>query len=125
MQTNRINFKKTYILGEDYHSVKERLHNKLDQYVEDSEIIQFHDSERKITFLSERLIPQKSSDRPNIMLLFSNPHPHSIQQGMFLSPNKKNLENHFWTFMEKAGWFSIPESNLTPAERREIFLNIR
>ncbi len=125
MKTKGINIEKTYIIGKNYDSVKERACNMLNQYVGNSGIIHFHDSDKKVTFLTERLVPCKSSERPNIMLLFSNPHPHSIQQGMFLSPNTKNLENPFWSFMEKAGWFSIPESNSTPANRRDIFLNIR
>ena len=61
-------------------------------------------------------------DCPNIMLLFSNPHPHSIEQGMFLSPNNNNVENQFWSFMENAGWFKVKHSNPTPTERCRIFL---
>jgi hypothetical protein len=54
------------------------------------------------------------------MLLFSNPHPHSIHQGMFLSPNTKGKENLFWPVMKDAGWLSIPKENCNPKQLADI-----
>jgi hypothetical protein len=54
------------------------------------------------------------------MLLFSNPHPHSVHQGMFLSPNTKGRENLFWSVMGDAGWLSIAEGNCNPKQLADI-----
>ena len=57
------------------------------------------------------------------MLLFSNPHPLSVLQGMFLSPNSIGRENPFWPTMRDAGWIAIPENKRTPKQIAEICLN--
>jgi hypothetical protein len=56
------------------------------------------------------------------MLLFSNPHPHSVHQGMFLSPNTKGRENLFWPVMGDAGWLPIDEGNRNPKQLADICL---
>ena len=58
------------------------------------------------------------------MLLFSNPHPHSIYQGMFLSPNTKGRENLFWPVMKDAGWLSITEEYNNPKQLADICLEV-
>lgn len=60
------------------------------------------------------------NDKPTVMLLFSNPHPHSVEQGMFLSPNTKGKPNAFWSFMEEAGWFEL--STNEPHDLKRKFL---
>jgi hypothetical protein len=56
------------------------------------------------------------------MLLFSNPHPYSVHQGMFLSPNTKGHENLFWPVMECAGWLPIAKENRNPKQLADICL---
>ena len=110
-----INFQKTYLLGEAYENIKEHANEVLDKYLEDPDLIKFNDVDKSVTFTTERLIPAASTNRPRVMLLFSNPHPNSIQQGMFLSPNRKGRENLFWPIMRDAGWitFSAEKPNST------------
>jgi len=120
-----INFTRSYDLGQEYGCIKGRATEILGEYLEYSNIIKFDDVDERVTFTTERLIPTKSTQRPNVMLLFSNPHPHSIQQGMFLSANTKNKENLFWPCMRNAGWFSIPESKRNPKQLRDIFLEVK
>ncbi len=117
-----INFQKTYELNDGYESIKERAMQELHKYLGYPRLIQFNDLERSVTFSTERLIPAGSTDRPRVMLLFSNPHPHSIHQGMFLSPSTKGRENPFWPVMEAAGWLPIPKENRTPKQLAEICL---
>ena len=95
------------------------------KYLEDSNLISFDDVEKRVTFTSERLVPVNRSKRPPVMLLFSNPHPHSIKQGMFLSANINNRENLFWPTMRNAGWFSIPEAKRNPEDLRDMFLQVK
>jgi len=57
------------------------------------------------------------------MLLFSNPHPHSVHQGMFLSPNTKGQENLFWSAMCDASWITLPKKYRTPKQLADICLN--
>ena len=115
-----INFQRTYVLNEAYKSIKERAVQVLDKYLAYPDLITFDDIDRSITFSTERLIPTVSTNRPRVLLLFSNPHPHSVHQGMFLSPNTKGRKHIFWSVMEDAGWLPIPEENRDPKQLVDI-----
>jgi len=115
-----INFQRTYLLREAYKSIKERDIHVLDKYWGYPNLITFDDLERSVTFTTERLIPAASTNRPCVMLLFSNPHPHSVHQGMFLSPNTKGREKLFLPVMGAAGWLSIAEGTYSPKQLADI-----
>lgn len=83
---SNINSQRTYLLDEAYKSIMERAKSVLKKYWKYPDLITFNALERSVTFTSERLIPAASPKRLQVMLLFSNPHPHSVSQGMFLSP---------------------------------------
>lgn len=117
-----INFQRTYLLSEAYESIKERAFHMLEKYWEYPNLINFNDLERSVTFTTERLIPAASMRRPRVMLLFSNPHPHSVHQGMFLSPNTRGRENLFWPVMLDAGWLPIEKENRNPKKLADICL---
>ena len=119
-----IHFQSTYQLSNQYDDIKFRAPNILGNFLVDSNIYQFNDNDKTLTFRSERLIPEKGSGRQRVLLLFSNPHPHSIQYGMFLSPSVTGRQNLFWTGMLDAGWFSLPETKPGPKRLAEIFLNL-
>ncbi|MCP4607138.1 MAG: hypothetical protein GY845_00285 [Planctomycetes bacterium] len=119
-----INFQRTYSLGRDYKGIKDRATKILGANSEYFDIVDFGDVDDEVTFRTECLIPIKKTTRPSVMLLFSNPHPHSVQQGMFLSPNTKKQDNLFWSTMIDAGWFSIPEDKRSPSQLRDVFLNL-
>jgi hypothetical protein len=120
-----INFQRTYQLGETYESIKERANQVLNKYLQYPALISFNDLDRSVTFSTERLIPTASISRPRVMLLFSNPHPHSVHQGMFLSPNTRRRENLFWPVIGDAGWISITENKPTPKQLADICLNVK
>jgi hypothetical protein len=115
-----IDFQRTYLLSEAYESIKARAIQVLDKYLGYPDLITFNDLDRSVTFSTERLIPNASTNRPRVMLLFSNPHPYSVHQGMFLSPNTKGRENLFWPTMEDAGWLPIPKGNRNPKQLADI-----
>jgi hypothetical protein len=117
-----IKFQRTYLLGESYDLIEERAIQYLDKYLGYPDLITFTDPDRIVSFSTERLIPTVSTNRPRIMLLFSNPHPLSVHQGMFLSSNSKGQENLFWPTMEAAGWLPIPKGNRTPKQLADICL---
>ena len=117
---SEINFKRTYSLYESYESVKETAASFLSKYLEYPNLFAFNDSGKSLTFSSERLIPKGSSKRRKVMLLFSNPHPHSIHQGMFLSPNTKGNENRFWPTMKNAGWLSFAQDKIGPKQLADL-----
>lgn len=117
-----IHFQSTYHLLHQYDSIKSRASEILGKFFADTSIYHFNDQDRTLTFTSERLIPEVTSGRKRVLLLFSNPHPHSIQQGMFLSPSGKGRESFFWTGMKDAGWFNLPEEHPAPRRLAEIFL---
>ena len=117
-----INFQRTYLLGGKYEIIKECAFHILDKYQGYPHLITFNDLDRSVTFSSEKLIPTASTKRPRVMLLFSNPHPHSVHQGMFLSPNTKGQESLFWPAMRDADWIKITEENPNPKQLAEICL---
>lgn len=71
--------------------------------------------------MTEELVPSFSHRRPRVMLLFSNPHPNSIRQGMFLSPNSRNQESLFWPVMKESSWIVFSEET-TPEKRAALCL---
>jgi hypothetical protein len=118
-------FQRPYLLGEAYESIKKRAIQVLDKYLGYPDLITFNDLDRSVTFSTERLIPTVSTNRPRVMLLFSNPHPHSVHQGMFLSPNTKGRENLFWPTMRCADWLLIEEENPNPKQLADICLKAK
>ena len=119
-----IHFQSTYQLSHHYDDIKFRAPNILGNFLVDSNIYQFNNQDKTLTFTSERLIHEKRSGRQRILLLFSNPHPHSIQYGMFLSPSVTGRQNLFWAGMLDAGWFELPVDNPDARRLAEIFLNL-
>ena len=126
-----INFVRSYSLGEEYESIKDHakerefLEKYLKKHLGHSDVIAFNDADRSVRFTTERLIPTRSTNRPHVMLLFSNPHPDSIKQGMFLSASTKGQESSFWPTMRDAGWFELPEPKAGPEELRDLFLHVK
>jgi hypothetical protein len=121
-----IHFQRTYQLHESYEIIKEKAQQELCKYLQLPGLFIFNDSNRSLTFTSERLIPPLTKHRPRIMLLFSNPHPLSVHTGMFLSPSAIGRENLFWPVMEGAGWLPIPEIDRTSPEKlANICLNLK
>lgn len=119
-----IHFQSTYQLSNQYDDIKFRAPNILGNFLVDSNTYQFNDNDKTLTFRSERLMPEKGSGRQRVLLLFSNPHPHSIQYGMFLSPSVTGRQNLFWAGMLDAGWFKLPVNNPDARRMAEIFLNL-
>jgi hypothetical protein len=115
-------FQRTYQLNEAYEGIRERATPLLGKYLGYPDLIRFCDSDRSVTFSTERLIPTAFTERPRVMLLFSNPHPYSVHQGMFLSRNTIGRENLFWPTMEDAGWLPIPKENRNPTQLADICL---
>lgn len=116
---------RTYLLSEGYESIKDRAIHILGKYCGYPNLITFNDIERSVTFSTERLIPTTSTNRLRVMLLFSNPHPHSVHQGMFLSPNTKRRENLFWSVMADAGWLPIREENRNPEQLADVCIKAK
>src|SRR5450759_1042092 len=121
-QLSSINFQRTYPLSEAYESIKERAIQALDKYLGYPDLMTFNDLDRSVTFTTEKLIPNATTNRPRVMLLFSNPHPYSVHQGMFFSPNTIGLENPFWPVMSDAGWLPIEKENRNPKQLADICL---
>ena len=117
-----INIQRTYLIREEYESIKKRGDHYFVKYSRHQDLIKFNDLEKNVTYYTEKLIPLTSTNRPRVMLLFSNPHPHSIYQGMFLSPNTKGRENPFWPVMETAGWLPISKGDRNPEKLADIWL---
>lgn len=117
---NNVNYYSSYLLSEIYEQVKQSSSEILGKYLTYPDLYQFDDNEKALKFKSEKLVPFRFSGRPRVMLLFSNPHPHSVHQGMLLSPNTRGRENPFWETMRNAGWLKFKEANLNPSQIAEL-----
>jgi hypothetical protein len=112
-------------LDESYEAIKERACDVLGKNLEYPNLYGFNDAERSVTYSTEKLIPTASTNRPRVMLLFSNPHPYSVHQGMFLSPNINGRESLFWPVMKDAGWFAYPDELRDPDDKADYFLEAK
>lgn len=119
-----LHFTTTYTLSNLFPFVQSRGEQILGGYAADRRIYRFNPEGQTLDFTSERLIPATRSGRRRVLLLFSNPHPLSIQQGMFLAPGETGKWNDFWATMLDAGWFTLPKVNPGPQRLAEIFLRV-
>ena len=86
----------------DYDRIKSNIQEELKEYLD---LFKFDDNSRELSYRTEGpLIPHDNGKTP-ILLLLSNPHPHSVRQGMFLSPNRAGKENPFWNTLRGTGHF--------------------
>ncbi len=87
-------------LENSYESAKAKLEEILRDYID---LFRFDDEHKIIYYKSEGpLIPDINSRIP-VLVLLSNPHPLSVQKGMFLSPNSMGIENPFWKTLRLSG----------------------
>ncbi len=81
------------------------------------------DKDRSVTFQSECLVPTDDRGWPRVLLVFSNPHPGSIQKGMFHSPDRRI--SNLWTDLCEADLFSGEDHVLqSPGSLRKHCLNV-
>lgn len=117
-----VNFQRTYALAEQYEAVKARASQFLGTYLADPRLFTFDDLAQTLTFTSEQIIPQPFTARGRVLLLFSNPHPHSIQQGMFLAPTSGGQPHQFWADMAESGWLNLPAAPLSSEQLAQTCL---
>jgi hypothetical protein len=92
----------TITLEKNYYQVKSSIQEKLREW---SDLYVFDDNKHQIIYKTEGpLIPEDNSKIP-VLILLSNPHPHSVKQGMFLSPNRMGRGNPFWETLKNTGYF--------------------
>jgi len=81
------------------------------------------DKEQSVTFQSECLLPRNDRGLPRVLLLFSNPHPGSIQKGMFHSPDRRIA--NLWRDLRNVGLFAAEDDVLkSPDSLRKHCLNV-
>ncbi len=86
-------------------------------------VYKLNPGDRSITFQTECLIPRKDRRRPRVLLLFSNPHPGSIQKGMFHSPDRRIA--NLWRDLRNGGLFAAEDDVLkSPESLRKHCLNV-
>jgi hypothetical protein len=87
---------------DDYQGAKRRIHEVIPGW---QDVISFDDQKGDIHFKTEGpLIPENNGKIP-ILIILSNPHPHSVRQGMFLSPNRIARPNPFLSTLRESGHF--------------------
>ncbi len=115
-----INTVHTTRLGKRYGRVARYLRK---HYPDGRRVYNLTKTAQSITFQSECLIPRKERGRPRVLLLFSNPHPGSIQKGMFHSADRRIA--NLWTDLCEVGVFSAEDALLrSPKKLRTHCLNV-
>lgn len=95
----------------NYHEVKSNIQQKLGDAID---LYKFDNNFKQIHYRTEGpLVPYENGKIP-ILILLSNPHPHSVRQGMFLSPNRVGVENPFWNTLRGTGYFKH-SNQITPS----------
>ncbi len=115
-------------LGDKYEHVKAYLSKRrpegrrsYKEYI--GPVYKLTDKDRSVTFQSECLLPRNDRGLPRVLLLFSNPHPGSIQKGMFHSPDRRIA--NLWTDLCEVGVFSAEDALLrSPKKLRTHCLNV-
>jgi hypothetical protein len=103
MDTLSIIHEEIVTIERDYYQVKSVIQDKLREW---SDLYVFDDLNHRIRYKTEGpLIPDDNSKIP-VLILLSNPHPHSVKQGMFLSPNRIGRNNPFWDTLRYTGLFN-------------------
>ena len=116
-----INTVHTARLGKRYGRVARYLRK---HYPDGRRVYNLTKTAQSITFQSECLIPRKERGRPRVLLLFSNPHPGSIQKGMFHSAERRVA--NLWADLRGAGLFSSEDALLkSPDALRGHCLNVQ
>jgi len=93
---------KTLNIENNYPVVKSQVQDKLKAW---PEMFRFDDTHSQIHYQTEGpLMPEDNGKKP-VLILLSNPHPHSVKQEMILSPNRIGKENAFWETMRNSGFF--------------------
>ena len=122
---NKINFLEEYKLPHNiYLNTKSFLCKSEYSFLNWREVYFFDDKKSSIQFLSERLIPEvRYPTKKPLLLLFSNPHPQSVKDGMLHTPNFPGGQRLFWGPLSDAGFCTLP-SQATPESYRRHFLNV-
>ena len=68
-------------------------------------MFKFDDNLKQIQYKTEGPLMPADNGKTPVLILLSNPHPHSVKQGMILSPNRIGRENPFWETMRNSGFF--------------------
>ncbi len=81
-------------------------------------------SEDHLVYYSEQIIPQKSDDRPSVLLVFGNPASHSVASGLFFAYQGKNKEqeHRLWVALRRSGILEFQAEHMgsNNSERSEL-----
>jgi hypothetical protein len=76
-----------------------------------------------LNYRSEVFVPDKTDNRPPLLLLLGNPASHSVAAGMCFAFEKGGQEHRFWRILDKTGILTfleqLPES-ADPNEKNEL-----
>ena len=123
-----------FISKEEYSSVKSKLQSNDTLYKSIGQIIAGYDDVKfEISYRTEEIIPQAiTPDRKKVLLLFKNPHPDSVQTGLYLSePSSKKFWNRFFEvkfnanllpLLENDSWIQAVAKTLTSGNYDNQFL---
>jgi hypothetical protein len=72
----------------------------------------------QLIFFSEQLIPEKADNRTSLLMVFGNPTPRSVREGMFFAFEGDRNEHRFWKHILPASILNLEfDDALSPEER--------
>lgn len=120
--------KKELILGQDFKTIKERIEGR-SEYAGLRKLCCFDEKRMLLKYATEQIHPArlKYPNRIPILFLFSNPHPQSVANGLFLSEPRSQK---FWQRLFQSKYFCEGMStdlttwnDKTPINLGELMLN--
>jgi len=96
----------TILLGEQFLGVRDKIEDD-PRFANMRQLCTFDAGATSLTFKTEHIHPKAKRKATPVMLLFSNPHPLSVQAGMFLSEPRSSL---FWRRLFDCAALEAPES---------------
>ena len=97
---------RTILLGEQYLRVRDKIEDE-PCFADMRQLCTFDANARSLTFKTEHIHPKAKHGTTPVLLLFSNPHPLSVQAGMFLSEPRSSL---FWRRLFDCKALDLPEA---------------
>ena len=97
-------------LGDNFDDIVNRIRSN-ERYKDLKRLCRFYPEENRFEYCTEGIYPDHSKypDRLPILFLFSNPHPKSVESGLFLSESHSRT---FWQRLFESCYFSLQDDNI-------------
>ncbi|MCK9368471.1 hypothetical protein M0R04_00635 [Candidatus Dojkabacteria bacterium] len=100
-----------------------RFNNKWDEFVASDKFNKdvLNRDNNVIYYSHKSWVPEKTNDKPSLLMIFGNPAPHSVKDDIYFSYEGGGTEHRFWKIMRELGIIDIS----TIGGIKENFFNLK